>query len=459
MALLPDRLRDGTAAFGLVLRNPRLRSGRARPPRLGDRPVGDHGCACRDRLPAVGRRGRSGCSASAGSFRPRSPARSRPGSSGGSAATGCCSSPGILRTVAIGAAGLVLLEGAKPRPGVRARRPRVAALDDGQAAADLGASVPCPDPERADRREPHPHDDRELGDAARPDPERCAALDLELGRGAACRPRSPTSSRPCSSHASRRGSHRPPGPGVGDAFADTLAGLRTINADPRLRLIVEPVLRREPRGRLAERARSGLGPAAAQPRKLGSRDPQRRDRRGRGARAPIVAAALLGRRRIATDLGLGLVLCGLPIILVAAIPRTALTLVLLAMLGIGVTIVDFSAVTLLQRAIPDNVLARVFSLLQSVFVGTIGLGALLAPLLVSWLGIRGALVSSGDGPAAADRCALAAPRPARRGLPRRPTTRSSCSAFDPDLRAARPADARAARARARSRSPSRRARS
>jgi hypothetical protein len=60
-----------------------------------------------------------------------------------------------------------------------------------------------------------------------------------------------------------------------------------------------------------------------------------------------------------------------------------------------VTIVDFAAVTLLQRAIPDNVLARVFSLLQSVFVGTIGLGALLAPLLVSGLGIRGALLASG----------------------------------------------------------------
>ena len=64
-------------------------------------------------------------------------------------------------------------------------------------------------------------------------------------------------------------------------------------------------------------------------------------------------------------------------------------------LGTGVTIVDFAAVTLLQRAIPDDVLARVFSVLQSVFVGTIGLGALLAPALVSWLGIRGALLTSG----------------------------------------------------------------
>ena len=115
-----------------------------------------------------------------------------------------------------------------------------------------------------------------------------------------------------------------------------------------------------------------------------------------GVVGAIVAAALLGRRRIASDLGLGLVLCGAPIILVAAIPGTAATLVLLAVLGTGVTIVDFAAVTLLQRAIPDDVLARVFSVLQSVFVGTIGLGALLAPLLV-------------PGSASAERCSRAGP--------------------------------------------------
>jgi hypothetical protein len=182
--------------------------------------------------------------------------------------------------------------------------------------------------------------------------------------------------------------------GVGDAFADTIAGIRTVNADPRLRLVVGLYC--------AENLVAGslnvlIVVSALQLLKLGNSGVGILNGAigAGGVVGAIAAAALLGRRRVASDLGLGLVLCGVPIMLVAAIPGTAPTLILLAVLGTGVTIVDFAAITLLQRAIPDNVLSRVFSLLQSVFVGTIGLGALLAPLLVSWLGIRGALVSSG----------------------------------------------------------------
>ena len=179
-----------------------------------------------------------------------------------------------------------------------------------------------------------------------------------------------------------------------DAFADTRSGLHAIWGDPRLRLVVGlycaenlvagslNVLVVVSALQLLDLGNSGVGVLNGA---IGAG----------GIVGALVAAALLGRRRIASDFGLGLVLCGAPIILVAAVPGTAVALVLLAVLGTGVTIVDFAAVTLLQRAIPDIVLARVFSLLQSVFVGTIGLGALLAPLLVSGLGIRGALLSSG----------------------------------------------------------------
>jgi hypothetical protein len=48
-----------------------------------------------------------------------------------------------------------------------------------------------------------------------------------------------------------------------------------------------------------------------------------------------------------------------------------------------------------QRAVPDEVMARVFGVVQSVFVGTLGLGAILAPVLIELLGIRGALLASG----------------------------------------------------------------
>jgi MFS family permease len=98
---------------------------------------------------------------------------------------------------------------------------------------------------------------------------------------------------------------------------------------------------------------------------------------------------------MASSFGAGLVLCGIPLIAIGLHPSPAPTILLLAVLGVGVTIVDFSAVTLLQRAIHEEVLAKVFSVLQSLFVGAIGLGAALAPLLVSWIGVRGALLATG----------------------------------------------------------------
>ncbi len=65
------------------------------------------------------------------------------------------------------------------------------------------------------------------------------------------------------------------------------------------------------------------------------------------------------------------------------------------MLGLGNTLTDVNALTLLQRNAPDEVLARVFGVLQSALVATMGLGAMLAPLLIALVGIRTALVAFG----------------------------------------------------------------
>lgn len=109
----------------------------------------------------------------------------------------------------------------------------------------------------------------------------------------------------------------------------------------------------------------------------------------------VVALALVGRQRLATDFGLGLVLWGVPIALIGIFPEPPIALLLLGLVGIGVTVVDVAAVTLLQRVVPDEVLARVFGVLQTVFVATIGFGAIAAPLLVAWIGARGALIATG----------------------------------------------------------------
>jgi len=114
-----------------------------------------------------------------------------------------------------------------------------------------------------------------------------------------------------------------------------------------------------------------------------------------GLLGAVVAAALVGRGRLAGDFGLGIFIWGVPIALVAVWPNQVFALVLLAIVGIGNTLVDVSGMTLLQRAAPDDVLARVFGVLESLLLLTIGLGALVAPLLVNWLGTRGALVVAG----------------------------------------------------------------
>jgi hypothetical protein len=50
---------------------------------------------------------------------------------------------------------------------------------------------------------------------------------------------------------------------------------------------------------------------------------------------------------------------------------------------------------MLQRSVPNAVLARVFGALESLLVTTIGLGGILAPLLIDLLGLRGALIATG----------------------------------------------------------------
>jgi len=69
--------------------------------------------------------------------------------------------------------------------------------------------------------------------------------------------------------------------------------------------------------------------------------------------------------------------------------------VLMALVGVGNTLTDVAALTLMQRAVPDDVLARAFGALESVLLGCLGLGAVLGPVLVETVGIEAALVVAG----------------------------------------------------------------
>jgi MFS family permease len=95
------------------------------------------------------------------------------------------------------------------------------------------------------------------------------------------------------------------------------------------------------------------------------------------------------------DLRLGLLLWGTPLLLAALFSSRVTTLVLFAVVGVGVTVVDVSTVTLLQRVAAGEVLSHALGLLQTVVVVGMVTGTLLAPTLNSELGPRGALVATG----------------------------------------------------------------
>jgi MFS family permease len=109
----------------------------------------------------------------------------------------------------------------------------------------------------------------------------------------------------------------------------------------------------------------------------------------------FVALILSSRGRLARDFALGLVLFGIPLILVGGVPVAFVAVVALGVLGIGNSIVDVNALTIMQRVVPDAVLGRALGALQGLLRATLGIGALIAPGLVALVGPEWALVVTG----------------------------------------------------------------
>ncbi len=109
----------------------------------------------------------------------------------------------------------------------------------------------------------------------------------------------------------------------------------------------------------------------------------------------FVIVPLVGRRRLTVPLVIGALLWGLPLVVIGAWPQTASAFLALALVGVGNTLVDVAGFTLLQRIAPDDVLARVFGVVETVFYLAIGAGSILAALLVEGLGARWALALVG----------------------------------------------------------------
>jgi MFS family permease len=117
---------------------------------------------------------------------------------------------------------------------------------------------------------------------------------------------------------------------------------------------------------------------------------------GAGAVAGSLAASLLvGTSRLGAWFAAGVALWGLPIALIGVVPEQLPALLLLAFVGVGNALIDVSGFTLLGRMAPDEVLARVFGVLESLVTVSIGIGAVVASSVTELFGARTALISIG----------------------------------------------------------------
>jgi MFS family permease len=117
---------------------------------------------------------------------------------------------------------------------------------------------------------------------------------------------------------------------------------------------------------------------------------------GVGGLIGAVGAMTLGGRRLAVPFGLALVFWGIPIALIGPWPDLAAAVVLLAIVGAANSVEDVAVFTLLQRLVPDRILARVLGVVWSLAMGGLAVGSIAAPAVVEAIGARPAFVVVGS---------------------------------------------------------------
>jgi len=110
----------------------------------------------------------------------------------------------------------------------------------------------------------------------------------------------------------------------------------------------------------------------------------------------VAALAFVGRRRLGGPLLGGLLMWGAPILLMGVFPSPIAAFALLLIPGWGNAVFDIAILTMLQRITPDEVLGRVFGILETAVFVAMAAGSIAASGLVAWLGVRGALIVCGS---------------------------------------------------------------
>ncbi|HUP32065.1 MAG TPA: MFS transporter [Gaiellaceae bacterium] len=109
----------------------------------------------------------------------------------------------------------------------------------------------------------------------------------------------------------------------------------------------------------------------------------------------VAALALTGVHRLGLPFMIGNLMWGLPLVVAGLWPEAAVAILVFGLIGLGNSIADVAGLTMIQRSVADDVLARVFGVIQMLWFAAIGIGAAIAPLLIVWLDVETALIATG----------------------------------------------------------------
>ena len=109
----------------------------------------------------------------------------------------------------------------------------------------------------------------------------------------------------------------------------------------------------------------------------------------------VAALGLGGGKHLARVCMIALACWGLPLILIGAIPTAALAFAALFVTGVSNAVLDVTGFTLVQRGVRNEDRVAMFAIMEGLFGIGLLLGSLVAPALVSLVGVRMAFVVAG----------------------------------------------------------------
>ena len=115
---------------------------------------------------------------------------------------------------------------------------------------------------------------------------------------------------------------------------------------------------------------------------------------GAGAIVGSALTVLLVGRRLVVPIVVGFACWGLALSAVGLAPPRAAVPVLLGLAGAGGILTEVAGRLLLQRSAPNEVLSRVFGVLEGLSMAAIGVGSVVVPAAIDLLGLRGTLFAA-----------------------------------------------------------------